>query len=350
MYKIVVTSQLSKLLRERRIEKGLTAKTLAEKLGLKTAHLSKIENGLIKTITPSLFQIFIDILYENNSEEETLRKIYNSLEYWYSKEEIDKQLWLINFDTVRRQIPLSLDLVKDLREKMKQNNIKLESLLVRMNSNEALTVEQKNNESYEFNRWFIPDKTHPEIKIIRIKITKESLENILSGKLDKISFIPVFCTAFYINKIIQYKDRIELSKEEYSDLMIQTENYLEQYDFITLNRKNIGLRKASTDEEFKSILTKYDKENIAIIQNIVEALKYASDLDIKLTNTRLSSFVENLKWDIGFMLKIVSLDYSKEVNTFDKKKRLLEEIEKTVKNYQNKQKNSQNKPRKLSDY
>ena len=52
----------------------------------------------------------------------------------------------------------------------------------------------------------------------------------------------------------------------------------------------------------------------------------------------------------GFMLKIVSLDYSKEVNTFDKKKRLLEEIEKTVKNYQNKQKNSQNKPRKLSDY
>lgn len=348
MYKIIVTEELARLLKEKRLQNRITAKNLSDEIKINAAHLSKIENGLIKTIDPQIFQKLIKALFKGLSEEETLKSIYDSLEYWYSKEEIDKQLWFLNFDTTKRKIPLSPSLITLLNKSMKDNYISKDSLLTRMNANEALTSKQKSNNVYEPNRWYLADSKYPYTKIIRIQMTMEQLDEILDGKVDKASFISVFCIAFYINKIIKYKDKIEITKEEYNCLTYDTEKQLAKYDFCTINYRNHKLKKATTEQEYQVALSSYDRENITIVQEIISIFKYASDLDIKLTNKRLSEFLINLRWDIGFMLKIMSLDYKINLDSFNKKKEFLVKLEQFIKDYQDSIKSNSNNT--LADY
>ena len=348
MYKIIVTEELARLLKEKRIQSRITAKNLANEIQMNAAHLSKIENGLIKSIEPQLFHKLIKALFRNLSEEETLNKIYDSLKYWYSKDEIDKQLWFLNFDTIKRQIPLSSSLVSLLNTNMKDYNISRERLLIKMNSNEALTDNQRNNSSYEPNRWYLADSKHPYTKFIRIKMSLEQIDGILDGKIDKASFITVFCIAFYINKIIRYKDKIELTSDEYFRLNNDTEKQLAEYDFCTISYRNNRLKKVNTKEEYDYILSRYDKENIDTVQKIIDIFKYASDLDIKLTNQRLKEFLINLNWDIGFMLKIMSFDYKVNLDNFNKKKEFLVKLEQFIKDYQDSVKENYNNT--LADY
>lgn len=53
--------------------------------------------------------------------------------------------------------------------------------------------------------------------------------------------------------------------------------------------------------------------------------------------------------DVGFMLKLVSLDYKTNLDTFGKRKRLLEVIEQTVKEFQESVKDN-TRSSNLSDY
>ncbi len=348
MYKIIVTEELARLLKEKRLQNKITAKNLADEIHINAAHLSKIENGLIKTIDPHIFQKLIKTLFKGLSEEETLKSIYNSLEYWYSKDEIDKQLWFLNFDTIKRKIPLLPSLVDFLNKNMKNNYISKDILLMKMNANEALTAKQKSNNAFEPNRWYLADTKYPYNKIIRIQMTMDQLDEILDGKVDKASFISVFCIAFYINKIMKYKDKIEITKEEYRQLTEDTEKQLSEYDFCTISYRNNKLKEAETEKDYQRFLSSYDKENFATVQEILSVFKYASDLDIKLTNQRLKEFLTNLKWDIGFMLKIMSFDYKINLDSFNKKKEFLIKLEQFIKDYQESIKENYNNS--LSDY
>ena len=52
------------------------------------------------------------------------------------------------------------------------------------------------------------------------------------------------------------------------------------------------------------------------------------------TNNKLNSFRNNMKWDLGFMLKLISLDYlSLGDITVANKKKLLTNIEDLIKSY-----------------
>ena len=159
---------------------------------------------------------------------------------------------------------------------MQDNNISRNNLLDRMNSNEALNEEQRTNQSYENNIWYIPNLKEPKLKIIKIHMSLEQLDEILNLKIDKTSFISVFCIAFYINKIIKFKDKISLSTEEYNKLTEETKQQLLKYNFSTLQDRNLRLKQAQNDEEFQAILSRFDKDNITIVNSILSAFKYAT--------------------------------------------------------------------------
>lgn len=55
--------------------------------------------------------------------------------------ELDHDIWLLNFDLVDRKLPVSSELVEEIRRRMKELEISPEELATYINQNEDLSLE-----------------------------------------------------------------------------------------------------------------------------------------------------------------------------------------------------------------
>ena len=140
--------------------------------------------------------------------------------------------------------------------------------------------------------------------------------------------------SFYLFKIERYNGKITLTDAENLELMNTVTNYLNSYKYYSTSEKNRLLRGAKSQEEYRKILTSFDVEYYDLIIDIISGIKYASERNISDTNDKLRAFDKNMHWDLGFMLKIISLGYSDlEAITVTEKKKLIQDIEKIIKDY-----------------
>ena len=96
----------------------------------------------------------------------------------------------------------------------------------------------------------------------------------------------------------------------------------------------LGLTPDLFDEEVYEILSSFDNANIEILSDIISGFRFASEHNIKTTNEQLQAFRQNMHWDLGFMLRVISLDFkSLEKTSFSNKKALISEMEKLVSKY-----------------
>ena len=124
MPKIVVTDKLADTLKMLRMQKGIKSKDLAEHLGKTPGYVSKLEKKEVKNIElEAVDSIFSFILGKEYKKTEIWEQIYASLQVKYSKDEIDKEIWFSNFDTVYRYIPVPETIIDYFNEKMLSLNI-----------------------------------------------------------------------------------------------------------------------------------------------------------------------------------------------------------------------------------
>ena len=99
------------------------------------------------------------------------------------------------------------------------------------------------------------------------------------------------------------------------------------------------MSKAQSNDEVEQLLSSFDNENIKLISKILNKLKFASEMDIRITNQRLTKLLENLDKNIWFTLKIISLEYSllETVDT-EQKKAFIKDVESLIQKYISKQK------------
>lgn len=129
--------------------------------------------------------------------------------------------------------------------------------------------------------------------------------------------------------------------------MERTTNILNSYKFISISEKNRLLSENQSKEEVQEILSSFDKDNIEIVKEIISAFRVATEHNIVAANEYLRSFNQNLQWDLGFMLRIISLDYHVLKNTsYSNRKSLLTEIEELVAKYAS----LSDKANKIEDY
>ena len=87
-------------------------------------------------------------------------------------------------------------------------------------------------------------------------------------------------------------------------------------------------------EEVLERLSSFDRDNIEILNDILSGFQFASEYNIKRTNEQLKSFSENMHWDLGFMLRIISMNFKDlERTSVSNKKNLIAEIEELIKKY-----------------
>lgn len=308
MPKTIVTQELADSLKMIRLQNNIPSKLVAEHIKKSPAYISRLEKGEIKTIDSFLLDSILEFICGDNIESgEIVSKLYDTLTVRYSKEEIEKQVWFTNYDRIARRIPIPEQLIDEINDLLKENDISRTYLLERINANEALTAEEKSDDSIEYNRWY--SKNEGKNTFIKIKLSIDSLNMVLDGQRRSASYTLMLSILFYVLKIIHFGENTNLSEYDNKDLMGKATQKLNSHKFYSIAEKNRILSSVHTQEQFNELLSTFDIENTDIISDILVGLKYASEADIYTTNSRLKSFDENLKWDLWFMLKVISLQY-----------------------------------------
>ena len=169
---------------------------------------------------------------------------------------------------------------------------------------------------------------------IKIKLSEDQLNRILDKAYDVAPYIFVFCILFYLLKIEKYQDTISITDEQNREIMKETADILGGFKFLSISEKNRLITEKQSQEEIQEILNSFDKDNIEILNDIIAGFQFASEHNIKSTNEQLKAFGENMHWDLGFMLRIISLNYtSLKETSVSNRKNLLAEIEALVKKY-----------------
>lgn len=310
MSRAIVTQELADLLRSIRTQNKIQSKDLALHINKSPAYISKLENGYIQTIdTDELYSILQFISGNNDNSSSLAEQVYASLKFKCSEKDIAKQLWFANFDTVQRRIPIPKDLIVDINHRIEKLGISHLQLLDRINANEALSDEEKADELKEFNQWYHVDRQGDSSQIIKIKMTESQLNSILNENVDVSPYVFVFCILFYILKVEKYDTQVHISDDENRDLMAETTAILNQFKFFSILEKKALIAEKNSKDEIINLLSSFDRDNFEIINEIISGFRFASDYNIKSTNEQLNKFKENMHWDLGFMLKIISLDF-----------------------------------------
>ena len=258
-----------------------------------------------------------------------MKKILDTLELRFTDEEIAEQIWFDNYDTVFRIIPIPCDIVDDIRKRMDANNITIDNLCENINANADLSPEINKNNKYPFNEWQARVVDH-KIKscFIKMKVDADKIQKILIGEKTSTNYVTMLAVIYHI---IRFEKPIEKSedKDEYSyKLMEEAKLYLNQHKFFSLVEKKKLAQQVHTKQEYEAISTTFDKKNVELVNKILQILRVLSDMNIEKTNEYLSSFMSNLKWDSGFMMRLISLPFSEiEDVSFTIKKELMKKIE-----------------------
>lgn len=340
MSRVVVTNELSDTLRDFRIRNNIQSTDLSLQLKKSPAFISRIEKGTVKTIDSDILYNLLKCLIRDESDIQIAEDIYRSLTFKYSSEEIKKQLWFTNFETVKCYIPIPSNLIDDINNRLSLQKITREYLLYRINSNESIPEDEIDNSSIPKNLWY-KSKSDDRISII-ISISTEFFNAILDKVKISTPYIYLMAISYYLFKIEKYGDRTEITKDDNLELMKNVTEYLNSFKFYSVSEKNKMLTSSKTREEYRQILNSFDIENYELVNKFLTYIRYASERNITDTNEKLKILNKNMSWDLGFMLKAFSLDYFKlDSLSFTEKKSLIEEINDLITKYLNNSTNQQ---------
>lgn len=331
MAKVQVTKELGETIRRIRNDNNIKANGLAAHINKSPAYITKLEKAELKMIDEdNLVKIFSFITKRDRQQTdlELLVDIYSRLRVFYTPKELEEQVWFDNFESVRCKLPVPEDLVDNLNNSIVELNIDRKTLLSRINANEMLSAEVLEKCENTPNQWKLIEAASEGKQIaIKIELPATILDALLDRRIDTCAYIYVFCVAYYLKKIRQYNDQVLISDPEHNKLYDETTDYLNKYHFYTVSKRDALMSAAKSKEEAEQFLTSYDSESQQIIRDIIAGFSFVSDVNIKKANIQLRAFLNNMKWDLGFTMALISLDFSSlEALSYNKKKELLDLI------------------------
>lgn len=335
MARVEVSPILADSIKTLRIQKGISSRSIASSIGRSPSYFSKIENGNIKSIDKSeLDRIFHALVGDDRSLDRQIDSLYATLKIKYSAEEIQKDIWFLNYDTVKRRIPIPLELITDINNRIERSHISVDYLAKRINENDDIPIEHRMDTELTCNEWQYY-KSDPVGTFIKMVVTVEQIENILYRKAKVSNYVTVLAIVYYLAKIEEYRDLREFPPSTSRELMDRAVKYLNSYKFYSLEEKEHLLNLATSNEERQNILTSFDKENADLINDMLNGFRVLSDVNVEFMNKQLSSFIANLHWDSSFMLHLIGLPFSDlDKISFALKQEMLTEMRNVVKKYQ----------------
>lgn len=329
MPKIIIDKELADTLKSMRIERKMQAKTLADKWGKKPPYISKLENGLIKSIEVEDLIKCLQIIVGTDNHDEFIEELLKTVSFKFTKKEIDEMLWIDNFDTVYRRIPIPEGLVTDIVTRMQSHGISVSHLVDQINSNEFISESMREDTKLPYNEWF----NSSDRPCIKMKLTYSDVERILNRKSRKANYVTLLAICLYLTRLIEYpqESTYSISFDVYYQMKQQVTSYLESHRIYTLSRKVELIKQAENEEEIHERLSLHDQENIEIIQDAHQALIFYSNYDVATANETIKQFAQNMHWDSPFIMQIAGMPFSElDQCSYHIKRTIIEQIRKIL--------------------
>lgn len=334
MAKYNVTPELAEIIKAVRVQNHVTAKSVAEHIGKSQSYMSKLEKGDIKSIQEEeLTKIFRFVFGSDKGFQEFLNsalgKIFETLELRFNDEEIAEQIWFDNYDTVLRLIPLPDELIDSFNDRLQSIRLSIDELCARINANEGISPKVVNTDQYPFNEWqpFVVDQKI-DFTFIKMCVSVSDITNILEKKTRTANYVTVLAIAYYIIKTEKYGRATQINEDDERIVMREAQDCLSSHRFYSIAVKNRLSKQAHSNTERNELLSSFDRENIPLVNEMLKYIKILSEIDIANTNKQLANLVDNLRWDGGFMMRLLSIPFADMDNmSFTLKKQMLSEIQ-----------------------
>jgi len=310
MAKFRLTEELADTIRELRIQNKIPSKDMAIALNRSASFVSKIENGSIKTITEEELNTILEMIFPGSvSPQERMDKLVEFQIKRYGLESSEDEAWFYNLDTVYRLIPIPQKLVEEINQMIAETGITIDNLISRINANEDISENERNDVDLPYNEW-IESKDSDVKLIIRMNVSKEEVDAILSGRQLACNFVTMQAIVHYLFKAKMYPHDTDLADDDIIKIHKAWLELLDKHKFYTLSRKERLLSQTRTKNEAKHILNDFDIEDQETINNMLKLIKMASDMDMLTTNKALKKFVDNMEWDFNLMIRIIGFDFA----------------------------------------
>lgn len=334
MSKAVVTKELSEKIKRTRINNKIKAKDLAAHIEKSPAYVSKLENYNIKTIDyDDLLKIFNFISKKNTDFDQ----IIDNLSLELSSEELERQAWLMNFDTVERKIPVPANLIDFINEKVRELKIDISYLVDYINKNNDLSdIISKYNiilDNYEKNLWYCEYYENKSVLFIILKMDIEKVTALLEKKEDTANYVAIQGILYNLFRL-EHEENDVLVEEKNNKIKEEVLKKLNFFKFYSILERKKAIESAVTEQELESLLNEFDLSNRKLINEFLEYIVFLSEFNVKYTNEKLKLLNLNYSWDPSYMLAISALPFHNLKNMSNSlKKDLLNDIDKLTKKY-----------------
>lgn len=323
MAKVIVDKGLAETIKSLRMQNGIAAKDLALTLDKSRSYVSKLENGEIASINSEDLIKGLRFISKESEIDDIIDKVLKTVSIRYTKDEIDRMLWIDNFDKVDRLIPIPDGFAQTYTEILQNNVISIERLVDEINSNLFIPHSILKKRGIPTGRWF----KEGDSVYIKMKVSFDDIYLILSGKKKKSNYVILLAIVLYSLRLTEYKDFHEFDHDTTIEILDKATTILENYKVYTLTKKVEIIETAVDTPEVIERLSKHDQDNVSVIGQFNPLLHLYSYYDVASANRLISEFTKNMEWEAPFIMEIAGLPfYELGQCSYRIKKELLEEI------------------------
>ena len=323
MAKVVVDKGLAETIKAIRTQNGVASKDLADALGKSRSYVSKLEASEIHTIDSEILIRCFKFISKEEELDEILEQVFKTVSIKYSRKEIEQMLWIDNFDTVYRRIPVPMGFVETYRRQLEESGISYETLAEEINKNLFIPDTERQLASIPYNEWYQSGKN----TYIKMKVFPEQIEALLTGKWKKTNYVFLLAIVLYYLRLTEYHEIVEFDPKLTEEIEKKAQKLLEDYKVYTFSRKGEIVEQAVNSQELLDRLSSHEVENANVIGQFNPLLYLYSYYDVEAANRLIKEFTDNMVWDAPFIMEIAGLPFHKlENSSFRLKKELLNKI------------------------
>lgn len=338
MPKFTVTKYMGACLKTLRIKKNIKAIEIAKHIRKTGAYISKLENGVLNTIEDKDLYNIIRYLSSNDQEtDETLTLILQDSTLTYSKKESEQEEWILNLEYFYRKIPVPIEYINFVNDKLSKNDITIDMLISYINENHDLynnpdfSKEQLDNS--EKNHWYFNNGKSFTV----MDLSKDKVTTILNNRNVSANYATLFCILLSLyrledNSVEDSYHSAHIKLQEFNILFL-SEKIERMNSYPNLNQKHTIL-----DQRENENLPEHDRKLLNQLYEFTEQCHTFAELhDTNYVNKKLETLITNFRNDPILIMGCMGIDLSalKDCNITIKKE-FVHEIQHLVKDYSTK--------------
>lgn len=309
---IPLNQELGMALKNFRIEKSITAKSIVEQFDKASSYISKLEKGDIKKIDTNFL---IDLCNFISGSDKGIKDFLTMLAPKYTEFCDETKIIIMNVDDLVVEHNISASFVSDINNYLKDHDITVNELVKKINDNDDILKSPSYKTAPE-NQWYAHENDI-ENAIIKLCIPISYIDDLLSSKLQTLHGV--------IAEGILYA-LYRLGNEKNPQLLANSK--LKIYRILRMRGSNIV---AVNDNNFESLFGGLEPDDAKALKNITSGLKIITAVAKEYGSKRIQQIEKNMDEDLSFYFAYMSTDLIKlEKKSKQSKKQFFSELKELI--------------------